>query len=218
MATSETARAVKATLMDSNFFSVLHELTTLLTPIYKAQIEAESDSAHIGLVKERWHRVMKHIEDCNSTSAIDIAELIQSLERRYAEQINDTHYLAHWLTPIHIGKSKFYEGEQARVIAVLRTHISPDRFGHSLRTFLSYYNRTGMFKDTDSRWEFKEDPILFWQMYMDEDRQLAALATRMLNTLANSAPSERAFSAMKATHTQARNRLSAERVNKLLFI
>ena len=36
LATSETARAVKATLMDSNFFSVLHELTTLLTPIYKA--------------------------------------------------------------------------------------------------------------------------------------------------------------------------------------
>ena len=75
-----------------------------------------------------------------------------------------------------------------------------------------------MFKDTDSRWEFKEDPILFWQMYIDEDRQLAALVTRMLNTLANSAPSKRAFSAIKATHTQARNRLSAERVNKLLFI
>jgi hypothetical protein len=40
----------------------------------------------------------------------------------------------------------------------------------------------------------------------------------MLNTLANSAPSKRAFSTIKATYTQARNRLTAERVNKLLFI
>ena len=40
----------------------------------------------------------------------------------------------------------------------------------------------------------------------------------MLRTTANSVPSERAFSAMKAVHSPTRNKLTPERVNKLLFV
>ena len=40
----------------------------------------------------------------------------------------------------------------------------------------------------------------------------------MFRTTANSVPSERAFSAMKAIHSPTRNKLTPERVNKLLFV
>jgi len=47
---------------------------------------------------------------------------------------------------------------------------------------------------------------------------LAQLADRVLHTLANSVPCERAFSALNLLHTKTRNALTPERVNKLLYI
>ena len=41
---------------------------------------------------------------------------------------------------------------------------------------------------------------------------------RLLETHANSVPSERAFSAMNLTATKKRNRLSVEKLNKLCYI
>ena len=120
--------------------------------------------------------------------------------------------------PANINKGRFYQLEQSRVLTALESLVEPHQYSHTLSTFLSYYNRIGSFKDTDQRWNHKDQPLIFWQLYMDEDRPLAMLAIRMLKTIANSVPSERAFSALKATHTITRNRLTAERVNKLLFI
>jgi hypothetical protein len=44
------------------------------------------------------------------------------------------------------------------------------------------------------------------------------LADRVLYTLANSIPCERAFSALNLLYTKTRNALTPERVNKLLYI
>ena len=83
---------------------------------------------------------------------------------------------------------------------------------------MQYYNRTGPFKDTDRHWDFKDNPDVFWQLYMNESRPLATLAVRMRKTLANSCVSKRTFSVMKTIYTTAWNRLTPERINKLLFI
>jgi hypothetical protein len=55
-------------------------------------------------------------------------------------------------------------------------------------------------------------------MHWDHNNHLAKLATRVFHTLANEVPSERVFSAMKTLHSKTRNRLTEERVDKLLFI
>jgi hypothetical protein len=47
---------------------------------------------------------------------------------------------------------------------------------------------------------------------------LASFAKRLINTVANSAAAERAFSAMNLQHTKLRNSLPIEKVEKLLFI
>jgi hypothetical protein len=59
---------------------------------------------------------------------------------------------------------------------------------------------------------------MFWQLYFDNNNALAQLADRVLHTLANSVPCERAFSALNQLHTKTRNALTPERVNKLLYI
>jgi hAT family C-terminal dimerisation region len=59
---------------------------------------------------------------------------------------------------------------------------------------------------------------MFWQLYFDNNNALAQLADRVLYTLANSVPCERAFSAPNQLYTKTRNALTPERVNKLLYI
>jgi hAT family C-terminal dimerisation region len=65
---------------------------------------------------------------------------------------------------------------------------------------------------------YKDEPTLFWQLHHDDSRALYQLAYRIHCTLANSVPSERAFSAINLTHTKLRSKLAPERVDKLLYV
>jgi hAT family C-terminal dimerisation region len=55
-------------------------------------------------------------------------------------------------------------------------------------------------------------------MHWDHNNHLAKLATRVFYILANEVPSERVISVIKTLYSKTRNRLTKERVNKLLFI
>jgi hAT family C-terminal dimerisation region len=90
--------------------------------------------------------------------------------------------------------------------------------GRALVTFLRYYTRKALFADYDSRWDYKDKPEIFWQLHFDECPALSRLADRLIHTLANSVPCERNFSLMNNPHSKARNRLTPERVDKLLYI
>jgi hAT family C-terminal dimerisation region len=59
---------------------------------------------------------------------------------------------------------------------------------------------------------------MFWQLHFNNNNALAQLADRVLHTLANSVPCERAFSALNQLYIKTRNALTPERVNKLLYI
>jgi len=53
---------------------------------------------------------------------------------------------------------------------------------------------------------------------LNEGSQLAPLAVRLFSGIANSVPSERAFSAMNYIHNRYRNRLTAENAEMLIFV
>jgi hypothetical protein len=59
---------------------------------------------------------------------------------------------------------------------------------------------------------------MFWQLHFNDNNALAQLADRVLYTLTNSMPCERAFSALNQLYIKTRNALTPERVNKLLYI
>jgi hypothetical protein len=62
--------------------------------------------------------------------------------------------------------------------------------------------------------------VRYWQSYNNhpEHCELAKLAIRIFKTIANSVASERAFSAIGLIVTRLRNRLGAEKADKLIYI
>ena len=109
-------------------------------------------------------------------------------------------------------------GEQERVLKTLKAHLPPSDVPRATQAFLRFYTRRGPFREDHSSWDYVEDPVMFWQLHFDDNNALAQLADRVLHTLANSVPCERAFSALNQLHTKTRNLLTPERVNKLLYI
>jgi hAT family C-terminal dimerisation region len=108
--------------------------------------------------------------------------------------------------------------EKEVVLATLKAHIDPSDLHRATLTFLRYYTRQATFAEHDSSWEWIEEPVIFWQLHYDDCPALSKLADRLLHTLANSVPCERNFSSMNVIHSNIRNRLTPERVDKLLYI
>jgi hAT family C-terminal dimerisation region len=109
-------------------------------------------------------------------------------------------------------------GEQERVLTTLKAYLSSNDVPRATQAFLRFYTRRGPFREDHSSWGYAEDPVIFWQLHFDDNNALAQLADRVLHTLANSVPCERAFSALNQLQTKTRNALMPERVNKLLYI
>ena len=59
---------------------------------------------------------------------------------------------------------------------------------------------------------------LFWLYNEVMCPSLSAFAIRLLNTIANSVPSERVWLSMNYIHSKTQNKLLLDKVNKLLFI
>jgi hypothetical protein len=109
-------------------------------------------------------------------------------------------------------------GEQERFLTTFRAYIPPSDVPRATQAFLRYYTRRGPFREDHSSWGYAKDPVTFWQLHFDDNNALSQLADRVLHTLANSVPCERAFSALNQLHTKTRNALTPERVDKLLYI
>lgn len=216
--TSATSRAVAQSILDPLFFAGLEELADLLTPLHDAQIESEADTSHLGLIRTRWLSIQQHLKNCSAISMTSFEPILEKFDKRYKRQVVDIHHLAFWLCPANIPITRFQNDEMTKILATLRGFISPLEWPAIQISFLHYYNQQGIFVGTNESWLHKDDTELFWLLYYDTAKPLAELATRLIKTTANSVPSERAFSSMKAIHSTTRNRLTAERVNKLLFI
>jgi len=104
------------------------------------------------------------------------------------------------------------------VLATLKRYILPADLPRATQAFLRYYTRRAPFREDDSSWGYAEDPVTFWQLHYDDNNAPSRLADRILQSLANSVPCERHFSALSLLHTKTRNALLPERVHKLLYV
>lgn len=84
--------------------------------------------------------------------------------------------------------------------------------------FLDFRKQEGSFGPDGIAWEYSDKLSLFWRSMEISCPDLAPFARRVLITIANSVPSERAFLAMNFIHNKLRNSLTVERANKLSFI
>ena len=215
---SKGAQAICQTIVNSSFFPGLEELVYILDPIIKAQIESEADNAHLCLVKGRWQKLEEHLRNCQALSSTNLEPILKKFEERYKRQVNDLHQLAFWLCPTNNLAGRLEEGELTRILSTLQRYISDSDWPTAKISFLHYYSRQGPFSVTNAHWEEKDDTVVFWLLYNDVARPLSEFVLRLMKTTANSVPSERNFSSMKIIHSPTRNRLTPQRVDKLLFV
>ena len=89
----------------------------------------------------------------------------------------------------------------------------------AIANFVAFREQIDEFATDQECWNHQADPRYFWYLAKSQGAgTLATVALRLIKTLANSVPSERAFSTMKLVHSLVRNKLDARRVEKICFI
>ena len=107
---------------------------------------------------------------------------------------------------------------QPLVMEAMMRYSPSTLLAQSRRHFVLFRQRQDLFSPGADCWQDAGDPWLFWQTASQHSPGLAALASRLFKTPANSVPSERAFSTQNLVHTKTRNRLDAQHVDKLTYV
>jgi hypothetical protein len=205
------------TLKDPTFWSNLDQLKDVLEPLDNQVRMAESTNAHIGTVLKRW----KTVEELLKTQVNHLPELENFITThfhpRFKRQVLDIHWVAYYLLPDNVNLPMDAEGVQG-IIRFFDRQPFDSKNQPILADFLSFRAKDGIFAPTGACWSQANDPLRFWQLQAMFSDGLGNLAVRLFSTPANTVPSERAFSAQNLIHDKKRNRLSAEKTNKLVFI
>jgi hypothetical protein len=210
-------------LLDHSFWGQLTELLELLQLLHKAQVISEDNKSTLAYIYLQWIKITAHLQkiaDSSSSFAAPIKSFLEdnnskSWNTRINRQVTGLHTAAYYLQPCNIDKL-INQGQQDQIRKLFKQYFS--NYDTIFRSFLDFRNRCGIFHPGSEAWSMTEDRDLFWLYNQAMCPILSALAIRLLNTIANSVPSERVSSNMNYTHSKARNRLSLETVDKLLFI
>jgi Protein of unknown function (DUF 659) len=215
---SQRLRLVDKTLDDPVFQSHLAELAGLIRPIDKAMVATQGDDCHVGKVLPLWKAIFEELQVKARGTIADWDRLWPVLNARWDRQLNDVHLLAWYLLPQTIlDGNRIDPKDVPRLFKCLQDHIHQDDFAAAKLSFLEFVQQRGAFHSDSEIWLYKDEQT-FWLNAGIFAVELARFCDRLWNTLATEASSERAFSMMKLTHSSLRNRTTAERVDKQLFV
>lgn len=212
---------LRPTIRDSNFWQTISLVLRLISPIHEAQIMSESDHSSLMKVKQRWDDIQSHLQatlDLIDDESVDSDLILRTFYLRKQTQLSDDHYLAHYLVPTNVIKP-LSDYDKAKVMASLKS-LTGDSYIGVKTEFFDYRNRRGVYGAGRDCWKLTSSPIHFWDDCESERESslLPHLARRLASTIANSVPSERAFSTMNLIHSKLRNRLLPDRVEKQIYI
>jgi len=186
---------------------------------------SESNKSTISDIFKRWTAIDCHlIEMANSPRffADDLHEYLTyrpdkiCWESRYKRQVQPIHQIAYYLKPQHT-KYAIDENTMKQILDFFQEYLPDDT--QVVKHFLDFQSHRNIFDDGSLGWErWSNDTSTFWSYYALKCPSLANLADQLMTTIANSVPSERAFSAMGYVHSVFRNRLSLEKANMLQYI
>jgi hypothetical protein len=218
-----TILALRPKLTDT-FWQRAILLWRLLKDIDKELRESEGDNQTIFTSVLRWERVWRSLESLSQTNThiLPIPVLLNLFEARIRRQLTDNQWLAFRLHPDAVGRpvklGRFYEVDIHRAVhrCLVQHGLDPVEAGRELYRLHSCQDQFMLSNDT--LWAYKTDPQQFWGIAKYFAPKIGVLACRFNQTLCSSVPSERGFSAMKLIHSQMRNRLAEDRVDKLIYI
>lgn len=212
--------SVLNSIVSRDFWGGLEETERILAPIHDRQRLSEADSALIHSVMPAWLAIREHLSDLpQDRLQAPVETILNSVwEARFAKQVMDLHRVAWALHPEQYCQP-ITVALRDSLMRIFPIHFRDTKtMSQALTEFYAFRNQTGGFIKDSTCWNFIENPILFWQLQTLDAPTLGPLAERLMDTPANSVPSERAFSIQNLVHTKARNLLSTLRVDKLQYI
>ncbi|KAF5696737.1 transposase [Fusarium mundagurra] len=201
----EAVRIIK----DNSFWLKLEAAIAVLKPVNEFQHASEADGAGIAHVVNRWLQIKSKWSEMGEADQFpDIPwDDIEAISKaRLDKQTYDIHWIADALRPDKTGpNSKLPPSVFARVQEYLQKQLkNDDEYHRALSEFTHFRMRTG-------------GPDCLFNKH-SAGSILARVAVKVMNTLANSVPSERSFSAISFIHTKARNRLTPMHADMQAFI
>jgi hypothetical protein len=212
---------VRPTIRHGAFFNLVSTLLRLLKPIHEAQVMSESNHSNLMLVVNRWQSIELHLtsqRESLESQGFNFEAIHQVFLTRRRKQLRDDHFLAHYLLPTTI-KTPLAKSDKDRVFRALQKLVRTEEdFLYTKGEFFNFRAQRDVYALGASCWKLNSSPIHFWDDCESDKSILPNIARRLASTIANSVPSERAFSTMNLIHSKTRNRLSPERVEQQVFI
>ncbi|KAF5706007.1 transposase [Fusarium mundagurra] len=219
----EAVRIIK----DSSFWLELEAAIAVLKPVNDFQHVSEADGAGIAHVVNRWLQIKSkwaEMREADQFPDIPWDDIDAIFKARLDKQTYDIHWIADALRPDTTGpNSKLPPSVFARVQEYLQKQLeNDDEYHRALSEFTHFRMRTGgpdgLFNKHSAVYDDGFRPAMAWQCLLNQGSTLARVAMKVINTLANSVPSERSFSAISFIHTKARNRLTPMHADMQAFI
>jgi hypothetical protein len=232
---AECAPDVRSIIEDTAFWAVLEDLGALIDGISKRQKASEAEKAHVGTVRKRWDEIRLHLESslrfglfkANPQAA---AQILPTFDRRRKVQSVALHTVAFFLDSANFAVHPSVE--ENNIVDEFLTDYGDDQ---ARQEYIDYRSQSGQCSSflllpdlcllfagdfiRDNRvWMHAHNPVAFWRGMKPFAPQLSSLCLRLFHALANSVPSERAFSSRNLVHSRLRNRLGPERADKLCFV
>jgi len=238
----DTKAVVRSTLLDEeSFWTKVSIIESIFQPIVQCLVEFEKDDPVLSTVYPKLYKLQDALI-CKEFQ--DKAKIKDLLEKRMAFIVNDTLLLgkfnlymayatyqyftchstfltfcrsAHLLDPCQRG-AVLSDEQLTNLRSFLRGRVGGD-FQKVWTELLQYRAKTGNFTSS-SIWEDAQfvDSITWWKCHGTAATSLSKLALTVMSIPTSSAASERCWSVMGNIHSDNRNRLTDEHVEKLVFI
>ena len=208
-------------ILDPFFWRDLEIAQQLLEPLYHAQKSSQADRSKIGLVVHRWRNLKLQWEQLQkSQPQLNWNDIFTAFDKRMSRQVTPTAWLA-WSLDLECRTDTLDQKAEEVIMDTLEEvtrHLDQKDQHAILNEWFNFRLSRDTYSPEAKIWKRGFDTYNFWANMTMRGSLLAQIALRLHGCIANSVPSERAFSAMNVIATMSRNRLGADVLDKLIFI
>lgn len=212
-----SSNRVQTSMCDPHFWLRLSELNELIHFIHEQQKMSESEKTHLGHVHCRWLAVRNHITRLIPLQPT-VSQLLPILETRRKTQFTPLHTTAYYLDPKNVNAPSMFAENPIEEFSEMLRFIGKYAGETGKIQFAEFRIKHGVFARFDEAWKHVDRSIMFWGLMSSFVPELGSLAVKIFKTPPNSVPSERSFSTHKLFHDKRRNKLCADKFNKMVYI
>lgn len=213
-------REIRKIVLDNDiFWKSIHSLVNVLSPICNGIKKIESDSATLSDVPHVFMTVKESLDSLILTPLqTEEEEAVKTVvETRRIMYCQPIHYAAYLLDPRYF-ETDLDDKDFRSGVDFISSFPMNEPTTNILANFAQYKSRDSVYSN-QSVWESAQfvTPLVWWRGFF-KSQCLSSVALCLFTIPPSSAACERIFSAFSLTHTRTRNRLSNERVSKLVSI